>query len=214
MYKLCVIEDLTCKHQSCSVSDRNHNQANYVRGKAHQSHPGVLQTALHDPQPCQASEVGYMLGRRAITNQLWTPAERSAQLIQHIEVIGAEMYRHHQKEAKSVQPQFSSASLRFIRCIEAADGLVVPGGEELCLRVRGDCFRHKKVCVKGCCKICGQYEPEWVDIPGGKHSMFFFPFLILKYYILCMKSWQIPLCPSPLSSNDARKHASQSQTSL
>ncbi len=29
-----------------------------------------------------------------------------------------------------------------------------------------------------------------------------------------MKRWQIPLCPSPLSSDDARKHASQSQTSL
>ncbi|KAF3847787.1 hypothetical protein F7725_020815 [Dissostichus mawsoni] len=48
---------LTCEHELCGVSDREHHQPDDVGGQTHESHPGVFQAVLHDLQPQQTAEV-------------------------------------------------------------------------------------------------------------------------------------------------------------
>ena len=120
---------------------------------------------LHGPQPCQAAQVGQVLHRRAIANQLRAPAQRGAELVQHVQVPAAEVYSDHDEEAEGVEPQLQPASPLPRGAVEVDDGPVVLGGEQSGPRVGNHRLRHEEVGIQGRCQAGGQDQPEWVNVP-------------------------------------------------
>lgn len=111
IYKLCYvfIWCLTCEHKLGAIRDGKHQKPGYVGGQTHEGHPGVLQAQLHDPQSQQTGQVSQVLSCRPISDEGRPPAQRWAQLIQHVQLSAPRVNSHHHEEAQQVKPQLAPA---------------------------------------------------------------------------------------------------------
>lgn len=194
---------LTCEHKLGGIRHREDHQPSHIWGQAHQCDPGVLQAALHHLQPQQAAQVGQVLSCRAPANESWFPAQRGAQLVQHVQLSAAEVNGHHQEEAKRVEPQLASverpASLSaHTSCgVQLPDSFMVARREKPCAGVRMDGLSDEQVGVESWGQIGGQDQPEWINVTAINNIKRLWRGYIYIFFLLkCTKQMFLTLVPA------------------